>query len=127
MGIPSYYSRYRFCTAYPDARGRLYFSAPEPFTYVELPDNQTHTTIATDTWESLADKFFRALTKQLALLDMEPSHLWWVLCDFQPEPQPDAAFDPTLRIPPGTKLVIPSVATVIERIFSEKRRPDFEA
>lgn len=126
MGVPSYYSRYRFCSGLIDQKGRVYFSSPEPFTYLDLPDNRVHISTSTDTWESLADRYFAAMAGPLALVGMEPSHLYWILCDFQPEPQPDAAFDPTLRIPPGTVLVIPSVATVQERVFNERRRADFE-
>lgn len=127
MGAPSYFSRYRFCTGIPDGQGRVYLSTPEPFSYVELSDNKTHVTTSTDTWESLADRYFGSLAEQLALIDMEPSHLGWVIADFQPEPQPDCAFDPTLRIPAGLRLVIPSVSTVLERVFNEKRRIAHEA
>lgn len=127
MGAPSYFSRYRFCTGIKDGAGRIYFSSPEPFEYVDLPDNKVHVTVSTDTWESIADKHFTSMTAQLALIGMEPSHLAWVLRDFQPEPQPDSAFDPTLRIPPATRLVLPSPSTVLERVFSERRRIAHEA
>jgi hypothetical protein len=53
--------------------------------------------------------------------------LGWAIADFQPEPQPDCAFDPTLRIPAGLRLVIPSVNTVLERVFNESRRAAHEA
>lgn len=127
MGAPSYYSRFRFCTGILDGRGRLYFSSPEPFEYQDLPDNTVYVTVSTDTWESIADKRFASLAPQLELIGMEPSHLAWAIRDFQPEPQPDAAFDPTLRIPQGTRLVLPSVATILERVFNENRRASFEA
>ncbi len=127
MGAPSYFSRYRFCSAIQDGQGRLYFTSPEPFEYVDLPDNRLLTTIGTETWETIADQHFASLAPQLALIGMEPSHLAWVLQDFQPDPAPDAAFDGTLRIPGNTKLVLPSLSTVLERVFNESRRAAHEA
>jgi len=127
VGAPAFFSRYRFCTGIVDGKRQVFLSSPAPFEYVDLPDNKVYTTVSTDTWESIADKFFASLAPQLELINMEPSHLGWVVRDFQPEPQPDAAFDPTLRIPQGLRLVIPSVATVLERVFNENRRVAFEA
>jgi hypothetical protein len=125
--VPSYFSRYRFCSAITDGTGKLYLTNPVPFEYEDLPDNKVYVTVSTDTWESIADGHFNALADQLALIGMEPSHLYWVLCDFQPEPRLDAAEDPTRRIPQGSRLVLPSVSTVLERLFNEARRSDFEA
>lgn len=127
MSAPSYFSRYRFCTATADAQGRLFLSSPEPFGYQDLPDNTVHIATATDTWESLADRHFASLADQLATIDMEPSHLYWILADFQPDPRPDAADDTTLRIPAGTRLVLPSVGTVLDLVFNESRRAEYEA
>jgi hypothetical protein len=49
-----------------------------------------------------------------------PAGLWWVIADFQPDP----VHDPTLSLEPGRVLVVPSIRTVQEEIFSETRRAE---
>jgi hypothetical protein len=43
-----------------------------------------------------------------------------VIADFQPDP----IHDPTLELEPGRVLVIASLRTVLEEIFSESRREE---
>ena len=45
---------------------------------------------------------------------------WWVIADFQPEP----VHDPTIAIPPGTTVVVPSIRTLQHLILNEARRRD---
>lgn len=107
---PKLYSRYTYCAGRLDAEDRLFLSEREPFRYVSLPDNLTHQCATGDTLWSLADKYFPTIDRSAGL--------WWVIADFQPEP----IFDPTIALQPGQLLVIPSLQTVLTRVFSEDRR-----
>jgi len=107
---PRLYSRHTFCTAQTDDNGKLFLSEREPFRYQELPDNSVHLVAQGDTLWSLAYLYFQPLPR--------PSGLWWVIADFQPDP----IFDPTLQLAEGSYLIIPSVRTVLEKVFSESRR-----
>lgn len=115
---PRRFSRYTYSTAFleelPDGTrtGALILSDPEPFRFRPFRDNRIHVVKDGDSLFTLAYKFFRPLPR--------PSGLWWIIADFQPDP----IHDPTLRLAKGTPLVIPSVRTVIEEVFSEKRRDE---
>ncbi len=111
---PRLYSRYSFTSAQHDADGNVYLSERTPYRYRELPDNRTHVVAQGETIFALAGKYFSPLPR--------PAGFWWVIADFQPEP----IFDPTIEIPPGTMLIIPSVRTLLERVLSEARRDDEE-
>ena len=65
-----------------------------------------------ETLFSLAGRYFAALPR--------PAGLWWVIADFQPDP----IHDPTLSLEVGQVLLVPSVRTVVEEVFSEKRRQE---
>ena len=108
------YSRYLFCMGIVDERGRLYLSDREPFRFVERADSRFHTVQEGDTLFSLAHQYFQPLPR--------PDQFFWVIADFQREP----IVDPTLKLPKGLTLVIPSVRCVVEEIFNESRRPLFE-
>lgn len=75
----------------------LYLKYREPISYVSDEENQVYVVKAGDTLHSLANKFFNGFPT--------PSRLWWVIAEYQPEP----IFDPTLRLEPGSLLIIPSV------------------
>jgi hypothetical protein len=107
---PRRFSRYQYCVAALDPSGDLLLSDPEPFGYVALADNVIHTAETGDRWWFLAHRYFQPLAR--------PSGLWWILCDFQPTP----VLDPTLTIPPGTTIYIPSIRTVQEQIFNSSRQ-----
>lgn len=109
---PRRMSRYTFSEAAVDDAGDLLLSEPEPFVFIDRPDNITHVALDGDTWWGLAGFYYQSIPR--------PAGLWWVLCDFQPEP----VLDPTIAITPGTTLYIPSVRTVLEDVFSEKRRAE---
>lgn len=111
---PRLYSRHQFCTAQADDDGSLFLSEREPFRFRELSDNRVHSVAEGDTLWTLAARYFRGLPR--------PAGLWWVIADFQPEP----IFDPTVALAPMTVLVIPSLRTVVEQVFSEERRADEE-
>ncbi len=54
-----------------------------------------------DTWYHLAQKYYNDISER-------PSGLWWVICDFQPQP----IVDPTLKVRIGNIIYIPSPAFV---------------
>jgi len=89
---------------------RLHLTDREPFRFQPLSDNRQHLVREGDTLFSLAGRYFASLPR--------PSGLWWVIADFQPEP----VHDPTLGLELGRLVVVPSVRTLVEEIFSEKRR-----
>lgn len=93
-------------TAEPD---KLQLTDREPFLFQDLPDNRMHLVGDGDTYHSLAARYFDPIESA--------ANLWWIICDFQPEP----VHDPTIALVPGTTLVIPSVRTVFEAIFADKR------
>lgn len=110
------FSRDRFCDALQDDEGRLFLTEREPYTYRELPDTRVHVVGEGDTLTSLAARYFSGLPNA--------SLLWWVIADFQPG---GGIFDPTIRLAVGSRLYIPSVRTVEEDIFNEKRRKETQA
>lgn len=107
-------SRYRFTSGWTDADWRLFLDERVPFRYRELSDNRQHVVRIGDTLWTLAGRYFFGVPRA--------SGLWWVIADFQPEP----IHDPTIELSPGTLLVIPSLRTVLEEIFNEKRRGELD-
>lgn len=113
---PRQFSRFTYSTAFlevlPDgtSTGALILTDPEPFRFRSFRDNRIHTVVEGDTLFSLAFQHFRPLPR--------PSGFYWIIMDFQPDP----IHDPSLRLTKGRQLVIPSVRTVLEEVFSEKRR-----
>jgi hypothetical protein len=83
-----------------------------PFRFVNITDNIYHTVIEHDTLYHLAAKYFKGIDR--------PAGLWWVIADFQLQP----IHDPTIKLLPGSSLIIPSLRTVQEKILSVKRRRD---
>lgn len=115
MATPHDFSRYLFCRGIVDASGKLYLSDREPFRFVERTDNRFHIVQERDTVFSLAHLFFQGFTER-------PDQFYWVIADFQPQP----IIDPTVKLKNGTTIVIPSVRCLVEEIFNEKRRAEFE-
>lgn len=109
---PQARSRYLFCEGRVNAAGALFLTDRVPFRFRELPDSRVHTVIEGHTLRTIANTFFEGIPR--------PSELWWVIADFQPEP----IVDPTIRLTPNRRLIIPSVRTVLEKIFNESRRDE---
>lgn len=107
---PRRYSRYTFATAVQDDEGDLVLYGEEPYRFKSFSDNREHIVRQGDTLYTLAAKYFRGLPR--------PAGLWWIIADFQPSP----IHDPTQELTPGKVLVIPSLRTVSEEVFSERRR-----
>jgi hypothetical protein len=109
---PRRFSRFTFSAAVLDDDERLFLIDREPFRFRALPDNRQHVVKEGDTLFSLAGRYFAPLPR--------PAGLWWVIADFQPDP----IHDPTLSLEVGRVLVVPSLRTIAEEVFSEKRRQE---
>jgi len=115
----SRFSRYRFCRIVTDPDGTTMLEDRSPWGFRDLPDNIRHLARLGDTWSSIAAQYYRGLQLDRPEVPNTGSdRLWWVVADFQPEP----VYDPTIAIEPGTTIHLPSARTVLETIFSEKRR-----
>ena len=105
-------TRYRWTRAFIDDAAAIgadnatpvpnstYFGTREPITFTDDRNNIIHIVEPGDTLESLAEQFFDAYP--------DAANMWWVLAEFQPTP----IQDPTLRLRPGSMLVIPSNTVV---------------
>ncbi len=107
---PRLHSRHTYTNGFEDEDGILMLTEREPFSYQQFPDNGEHTVGEGDTLHLIAARYFAAIPGA--------ANLFWVIADFQPDP----IHDPTIRLVPGATLVVPSVRTVLETIFSEQRR-----
>src|SRR5688572_11474583 len=109
---PRRHSRLSFAVAEKDSQGALILQGGQPFRYRAFSDTREHVVQEGDTLHSLANQYFRGMQR--------PSGLWWIIADFQPDP----IHDPTVRLMVGRRLYIPSLRTVQEEIFSDKRRKE---
>lgn len=107
---PNRFSRHRFTLGVADDEERTFLTERVQFRYRERSDNKLHVVRTGDTLFSLAGRYFDVFDRAAGL--------WWVIADFQPDP----IHDPTLRLEDGRVLIIPSVRTVQEEIFNERRR-----
>jgi nucleoid-associated protein YgaU len=89
---------------------QLELTEREPYLFKAFSDNRQHTVQEGDTLWTLAARYLSPIEGA--------ANLWWIIADFQPDP----IHDPTIALTPGSVLVIPSVRTVIESVFSENRR-----
>ncbi len=123
--IPGPLSALRFCTAQDDpVTGQRYLSDPAPFEFRELDDTIEHVATDADTWETIAALYYAPLDQARSTpYGGGASELWWVVADFQPRPPMDATVPPER----GTVIYVPSVRTLLEQVFNEARRPDYEA
>jgi hypothetical protein len=104
-------SRYWACLARRDTAGRLWLDERAPVRYQDQPDHRYHQVRAGDTWWALAARYLDGVCAR-------PDNLWWILCEFQPTP----VLDPTLAIPPGSTVVIPSIRFVRTVVFGAEQR-----
>lgn len=95
----------------PEAEAnKLQLTDRDPYSFAAFSDNRVHIVCEGDTLFTLASRYFASFPN--------PGELWWIIADFQPDP----IIDPTLKLPLGAELFIPSERTVSEQIFSESRR-----
>lgn len=109
---PRKFSRYSFTSGVRDADDalqRFHLTDRVRFLYLPLSDNIQHIANQGDTLWNLASRFYAPIPR--------PAGLWWVVADFQPDP----IHDPTVRLDIGRLLMIPSLRTVTEQIFSASR------
>lgn len=106
---PTRDSRHIYSRGRSDSAGRTFLTERVPYRYRDFADNERHTVSQGDTLFSLAAYYFAG--------SESPSLLWWIIADFQPNP----IIDPTIALQPGQVLVIPSLRTVIEEVFSDAR------
>lgn len=107
---PRVNSRYSYATAVTDASDAVHLYGEEPFRFRDYADNRQHVVRQGDTVFSLAARYFTDFDR--------PDGLWWIIADFQPEP----IHDPTVDLEPGRVVIIPSVRTVHEQVFSSRRQ-----
>ena len=105
-------SRYSFCLALTDERGRQFLTERVPYGYQAFSDNRLHTVVSNDTLYSLAAQYFAPLPRACGF--------WWAIADFQPDPQ--AVCDPTSALVVGTAMPIPSLRVLTDVILGEPRR-----
>lgn len=103
-------SRYAYCLQMEDDDGIKHLDEREPFRYRDEPDNRFYRSKEGDTWWGLAHVFFDGIERECGL--------WWVLCDYQPNP----VIDPTLVIEPNTLIVVPSMRLIRTKLFSTEQR-----
>lgn len=111
---PRRLSRYTFSLGVNDSLGNLYLTDREPFGFQDRPDNVQHVVLAGESLYTLAGRYFNSIPRAAGL--------WWVIADFQPDP----ILDPTIQLTEGSLLVVPSLRTVLEEVFAETRRDEFE-
>lgn len=102
-------SRFRWSEIYQDEQGRRFLGPRPRFGYRPLPDNREHPIRGGERlWH----------VSQLSFPDHpRAGALYWVIADFQPEP----ILDPTILLPEGHRLVIPSVRTLETLILATDR------
>lgn len=103
-------SRYRYCLGYTDELERIYLDEREPFRFRDENDNKFHTVKEGDTLWGLADLNLSKFPRSCGL--------WWIIAEFQPTP----IVDPTIKLEPGTTIVIPSERLVDTLVFNEDNR-----
>lgn len=111
---PRKYSRHTFTRgiAEDDANETLFLSDRKRFLFEQRSDNIQHKAQQGDTLATLALRYYSGIPRAAGL--------WWVIADFQPDP----IHDPTIRLEPGSIVVIPSRRTVLEEVFNERRREE---
>lgn len=115
MITPGALSTYRFCSAIVDEdTGQLWLTDPVPYTYRVLDDTIEHQVTEGDTYESIAAMYYQSIP--------DGAQLWRIVAEFQPTIPLDATVPPI-----GPVVYVPSIRTVLEEIFSESRRPEYEA
>ena len=115
MITPGALSVYRFCSAFrDDDTDALWLTEPVPFAYRDIADTIEHRVVEGDTYETIAATYYASLPNG--------SLLWRIVAEFQPTIPLDATVPPTWPI-----VYVPSIRTVLEEIFNETRRPDYEA
>ena len=107
-------SRYQHSTTYTDTAGARFLTEPPLIPYVDSLDNKVHTVTGGESLQDIAHKYFGDFGSDT----FPAAALWYIVAQFQPTP----IIDPTLRLPAGLRLYIPSKAYVASRVFDKSRR-----
>jgi len=107
-------SRHTFTLGVSDPAGNISLTDREPFTFQDRKDNIQHVVRAGETLYTLAGRYYSPIARAAGL--------WWVIADYQPAP----IIDPTIALIEGSTIIVPSLRTVLEELFSENRREEFE-
>lgn len=110
---PQRLSRHLLTTGLTDSDERVFLSDRVPFRFTHFSDNRKHTVKEGDTLFNIAGRYFAPLPR--------PAGFFWVVADFQPDP----IIDPTLKLELLRTIFVPSIRTLVEVIFNEDRREDF--
>lgn len=111
------YSVHRFCTGLQDAEGRLYLTDRVPFGFVAWADNTPYVVKDGDTLWGIAAWFYRPRP--------EAWKLWKIVADFQPA-DGVRVHDPTVALPAGRTLFLPSKIKIDTVILDESRRAEHD-
>ena len=103
-------SRYTFCQAFQDDKGRWMLSDREPYRFHEHADTRIHVMAQGDTLFDLAGRYFSPLPRACGY--------WWAIADFQEPP----IIDPSISLEVGRRLSIPSLRVLTDVILGEPRR-----
>jgi hypothetical protein len=108
-------SRYRMSDIIKDARGRLLLSLRPRLEYDQEDEDIIHEVAPGDTLWTLAAQYFNGIPFAHTL--------WWAIADYQPDP----IIDPTVRLEPGSLVVIPSPTLVQDALSGilEEDEADF--
>lgn len=111
------FSVHRFCTGLTDSAGRLYLTDRVPFAFVAWEDNIPHPIKDGDTLWSVAAHYYQARPY---------AHAYWkILADFQPA-DGVRVHDPTIALPAGETLYLPSPVKIDTVILDESRRDEHD-
>ena len=112
---PLRWSRHSFVAGVRTVDGQVALADRQRYAYRAWSDNRVHVVVEGETLWALAGRYFAPLPRACGL--------WWIIADYQPDP----IHDPTITLTAGTKLVIPSVRTVTQEIFSARRTAEATA
>jgi len=110
MASEAFESRYYVTETYEAYNGLTLRDEYVPYRYEVNDDNIIHTAAEGDTWWNLAFRYYHHISENA-------SRLWWVICDFQPQP----VVDPTVAIAPGRIIIVPPPIVVATEILGVGR------
>jgi len=99
-------SRYKHATIIRRDDNVLYLSLRPRISYFGGYDEILHKVLLGDTLHNIASRYYNAFP--------DAADLWWIIADFQPEP----INDPTVRLEPGSWIVVPAPDTVQSWLMS---------
>ena len=98
-------SRYLLGNLILDDNNFLFTDLRERISHDDIEDVITHIVVEGDTLQNLALRFYGS--------EFGGATLWWAIADFQPEP----INDPTVRLTPGSVLLIPPLNVIQDELL----------